>query len=71
MAKSRFHRVFDSIRVGWAQYNFIFYIGGVSALLGSVFGLAGWISTLFTLAFFYYAGEFEKHIARNSYKFKK
>lgn len=60
----------DSIRTGWNSYSFLFYIGGVSAILGGIFGLAGWLSVIFTLAFFYFAGEFRKQLALETRKFE-
>ncbi len=59
----------DSMRIGYNQYSFLIYIGGVSALLGGLFGLAGWLSIIVTLSFFYYAGEFKKQMALESKKF--
>ena len=59
-SRAKLGRITDNIRTGWNNYSFLFYIGGVSAILGSLFGLAGWASTIFTLTFFYYAGEFKK-----------
>jgi uncharacterized membrane protein len=56
----------DSIRLGWASYSFLFYIGGVSAILGGIFGLMGWMSTIVTILFFYYAGEFRRHVTLES-----
>jgi hypothetical protein len=57
------------MRVGWSNYSFLFYIGGVSAVLGGMFGLAGWVSAPATLIFFYYAGQFRQHVLRESKKF--
>ena len=54
----------DYVREGWNSYSFIFYIGGVSAILGSLFGIAGWLSVIVTVAFFYYAGKFV-HMVRS------
>jgi len=62
VSESRAHRILDNIRIGWANYNFIFYIGSVAAILGNVFGLAGWGAVLLTLALFYYAGVMHSHI---------
>lgn len=68
-ARSSIGGVMDNIRLGWSNYSFLFYIGGVSAILGSIFGLAGWLSTIVTVLFFYYAGEFRRHLAVESKKF--
>lgn len=46
----------DTVRTGWNSYSFIFYIGGISAILGGIFGLSGWLSIIVILFFFYFAG---------------
>ncbi len=57
------------MRIGWSNYSFLFYIGGVSAVLGGMFGLAGWVSAPVTVIFFYYAGQFRRYVERESRKF--
>ncbi len=57
--ESRTSKFVETVRAGWNSYSFVFYIGGVSAILGSLFGVAGWLSIIITLAFFYYAGKFK------------
>lgn len=52
------------IKLGWDSYSFLFYIGGVSAILGKFFGIAGWCSVVSTLGFFYVAGSLRKHIEK-------
>ncbi len=59
-ARSRRGKFLDYVRTGWNSYSFIFYIGGISAILGSLFGVAGWLSTFVTVYFFYAAGKFKK-----------
>lgn len=61
-AQSEKGKFIDDVRVGWNNYSFIFYIGGISAILGSLFGVAGWLSTILTVLFFYYMGKFKKHL---------
>jgi hypothetical protein len=63
-ARSRRENPVEYIRHGWNNYSFIFYIGGISAILGAEFGIAGWLSTIVTVAFFYYAGRFKKELDR-------
>lgn len=53
---SKLGRIMSTIRTGWNAYNFIFYIGGVSAILSGIFGVASGIAALLTLVLFYYAG---------------
>jgi hypothetical protein len=65
-SRSTIGKVLDSIRLGWASYSFLFYIGGVSAILGGIFGLMGWMSTIVTILFFYYAGEFRRNVTLES-----
>ncbi len=65
---SRFMRVIETIRTGWSDYSFIFYIGSVSAILGSLFGLVGWASIIVTVMFFYYVGRFRQHQKREMSK---
>lgn len=59
---SKLGKFVGMVRLGWTNYSFIFYIGGVSAILGEFFGIAGWLSTIVTVLFFYYAGRFKKRI---------
>lgn len=61
----------ESVRYGWNNYSFIFYIGGISAILGSLFGIAGWASIVVTVLFFYYAGRFKKHLDEMSARRKR
>lgn len=61
----------DTIRIGWTSYSFLFYIGGVSAILGGIFGDVGWISTIFTIMFFYFAGEFRKEVSAQAHKWQE
>lgn len=61
----------DDVRVGWNNYSFIFYIGGISAILGGVFGVAGWLSTILTVGFFYYTGKFKKQVDKEKAKREK
>ncbi len=63
-AESKTGRFIDTIRTGWNSYSFIFYIGGISAILGSLFGIAGWLSIVVTIAFFYSAGRFRQRLDR-------
>lgn len=52
----------EYVRHGWNNYSFIFYIGGISAILGKLFGVAGWLSVIVTVYFFYFMGKFKKEI---------
>ena len=70
-ARSRHSELLDRIRTGWNSYSFIFYIGGVSAILGSLFGVAGWLSVIVTVAFFYYAGKFVNELQQEKERLKK
>ena len=66
--ESKTGRFIDTVRTGWNGYSFIFYIGGISAILGSLFGIAGWLSIVVTIAFFYYAGRFKQKLEREREK---
>ena len=70
-ARSRHSEFLDRIRTGWNSYSFIFYIGGVSAILGSLFGVAGWLSVIVTVAFFYYAGRFVHELQQEKERISK
>ncbi len=61
-AGSKLGNFVEGVRTGWNNYNFIFYIGGISAILGGLFGWAGWASIVITLLFFYYAGKFKEKV---------
>ncbi|MDE1854982.1 MAG: hypothetical protein KGH57_01520 [Candidatus Micrarchaeota archaeon] len=67
-AESRLHDVVETVRIGWNNYSFVFYITGVSAILAALFGIAGWISIAVTLVFFYYVGKFRRHFDREKSK---
>lgn len=54
---SKSHNVIDAIRLGWNQYSFVFYIGSVAAILGSILGVVGIASIIVTLICFYYLGK--------------
>ena len=55
-------RFVTDVRTGWNAYSFLFYIGGISALLGGVFGWVGGLSVVATLLFFYFAGRFTRRV---------
>ncbi|MDE1855739.1 MAG: hypothetical protein KGH49_00685 [Candidatus Micrarchaeota archaeon] len=61
-AHSRTGRFFEYVKIGWDNFNYIFYIGGISAILGGLFGLAGGFAVLLTIIFFYLAGRFMKEL---------
>lgn len=61
-ASSKVSRFINAVRLGWNSYNFLFYIGGISAILGGIFGWAGWISVIATVAFFYFMGRFTERV---------
>jgi hypothetical protein len=61
-AASKTGKFIDAVRLGWNSYSFIFYIGGISAILGELFGWAGWLSTIITVLFFYYAGRLKEQV---------
>jgi hypothetical protein len=57
-AGSRLKDIVDNVRDGWNGFNFIFYIGGIGALLGAYFGLSGAVTVVLGIAFFYHVGKF-------------
>jgi len=70
-ASSKLGNFITTLRVGWNSYSFLFYIGGISALLGEAFGWAGWTSIIFTVLFFYCIGKFEQNVNKEREKRKK
>ena len=70
-ARSRHNEFLEYVRAGWSNYSFVFYIGGVSAILGSLFGIAGWLSVIVTVAFFYYAGKFVDELQLEKKRLKR
>lgn len=67
-ASSRISNFISAVRLGWNSYSFLFYIGSISALLVGYFGMAGWISVIITILFFYYAGRFNEKVGINKKK---
>ena len=67
-ATSKIANFTNAVRLGWNSYSFIFYIGGISAILVGLFGWAGWISVIITILFFYYAGKFKEKVDNNNKK---
>ena len=63
------HSIHETMKDGWQEYNLYFYIGGVSAILGGFFNVAGVVALIITLIFFYYAGKF--HLAIKNRRKKK
>lgn len=61
-ASSRISNFISAVRLGWNSYSFIFYIGGIAAILVGLFGWAGWISVALTILFFYFAGKFKENV---------
>ncbi len=57
---SRIGRATEAMRLGWNNYSFLFYIGSISAILGTLFGGIGWLSVIITVFFFYFVGRFEQ-----------
>ena len=51
-ATSRIANFMNAVRLGWNSYSFVFYIGGIAAILVGFFGWAGWISVIITILFF-------------------
>ena len=52
----------EEVRYGYDKYGFLFFIGGVGAVLGSYLGIAGVGATAVTILFFWSAGRVHKHI---------
>ncbi len=67
-SETKANEFFENVKLGWNSYSFVFYIGGVAAILGTIFGIAGWLSIFVTLFFFYYAGKFRRQLDREMSK---
>lgn len=61
---SKIYEIIRTIKLGWSEWSFIFYIGAIGALLGSYFKLAGISATLLACGFFYGAGKLHEHAER-------
>ena len=58
LIRSKAHHIINSIRIGWNNYSFLFYIGGISTIIGGVIGIAAApIAIILTLVIFYYLGQ--------------
>ena len=62
LARMRVLDIAEHVRIGWANYSYIFFIGGVIALLASAFGTWSAIAPVVTVGFFYYAGKFHERV---------
>ncbi len=61
----RLTHIHNTIKTGWQEFNLYFYIGGVAAIIGGFFEVAGIGALLLTLAFFYMMGRLHTaHAAR-------
>ncbi len=55
------YNIVRTIKKGWDAWNWVFYIGGISTIIGGYFKLAGVASLIVALAFFYFMGKFHEH----------
>ena len=62
LARLRILEIAEHVRIGWANYSYLFFIGGVIALLASAFGTWSAIAPVVTVGFFYYAGKFHERV---------
>ena len=67
----RIYKIIRTIKTGWAEWSFVFYIGAIGALLGSYFKLAGVSATILALGFFYGAGKLHEHAEKRLKKVVK
>jgi hypothetical protein len=58
------HSIHETLKEGWQEYNLYFYIGGISAIIGGFFNVAGASALILTFIFFYYMGKFHRRIAK-------
>jgi hypothetical protein len=68
-ASSKISKFVSAVRLGWNSYSFIFYIGGISVILGGIY--SGWTAVaavIITVVFFYYAGRFKEAVDRREKK---
>ena len=60
MHDHRLQKCIDTIRLGWNNYSFVFYIGSASAIIGTYLGVAGILALFVGMGFFYYAGKYHR-----------
>ena len=58
------HNIHETMKEGWQEYNLYFYIGGVSAIIGGFFNVAGIAALILTFIFFYQMGRFHKKVTK-------
>ncbi len=60
--ESSIHKIVRDIKKGWSEYNFLFYIGGISVILGNLMGFVGLTAMPVGLFFFWVAGRFSSQM---------
>ena len=68
MTLHHIYKIIRTIKTGWAEYSWVFYIGAIGALLGAYFRIAGIASIILACAFFYGAGRLHEHAERKMSK---
>ena len=58
------YKVIRTIKVGWSEWSWLFYIGTIGALLGAYFKIVGIASIGLACAFFYGMGKLHEHAER-------
>jgi hypothetical protein len=55
------YNIVRTIKTGWSEWSWLFYIGSIGALLGSYFKVVGIASIALAGAFFYGMGKLHEH----------
>ena len=58
---SHTYKIVRTVKAGWAEWSWLFYIGAIGALLGSYFNIAGIAATGLACTFFYGMGRLHEH----------
>ena len=56
------YKIHQTIKIGYTEYGFYFYITGISAIIGGFIRLAGVAAFIITIVFFYIMGKMHGQI---------
>ena len=62
----KIHKIHETLKDGWQEYNLYFYISGISVIIGGFFNIAGFLAFVVSMLFFYILGKFHMKIKKHT-----